>query len=259
MHNILSIIIDSKKKKIEVLKKNREAIASLAKNAPGPLSFKDAIRKEGKISIIGEIKQASPSTGILRKEFSYMDIAKTYDKLKIDALSIVTEEQFFLGKLNFIEEVKKIVTMPVLCKDFILDEVQILEARAVGSDAVLLIMGILSEEQFQRLYYFTKEMGMDALIEVHTEKELRKVLKAGVDIVGINNRNLHTLKVDLNKTEKLIPFVPSDVVKVSESGISSRKDVLLLKGMGVDAILVGKAIMEAPDIEEKIKELNIDA
>jgi indole-3-glycerol phosphate synthase len=256
--NILSLILEVKKKRIEVLRRNREALSSLIKKAPPAASFKQAISRQGKISFIGEIKQASPSAGVLRKKFSPVGIAKLFESLKVNALSVLTEEEFFLGKINYIEDIKKEVKLPVLRKDFIIDEVQILEAKAVGSDAILLIMRILDEVKFDRLYNFSKELGMDVVVEVHTEKELRKALKFGVEIIGVNNRNLNTLKVDLKQTEKLVPFIPPDVVKISESGINSLKDVLWLKGLEVDAVLVGEAIMRSENIEEKVKELHID-
>ncbi|MDD5584325.1 MAG: indole-3-glycerol phosphate synthase TrpC [Candidatus Omnitrophica bacterium] len=259
MHNVLSLIVEATKKKIEVLKKNREGILSLVKSAPQLVSFKDAIKREGKISFIGEIKQASPSHGILRKDFSPVAIAKIFESAKINALSVLTEEEFFLGKLSYIEEIKKEVQLPILRKDFILDEIQILEARAVGADAILLIMGILTEEKLKRLYTFAKECGMDALVEVHTEKELTKVLKIGARLIGINNRNLNTLTVDLATTKKLIPFLPAQTIKVSESGINTLKDVLWLKGLGIDAMLIGTTLMKAQNLEEKIRELHIDA
>lgn len=259
MNKILALIVESQKRRVEVLKKQKEALKAIVKKAASPLSFKAAIKREGKISLIGEIKQASPSAGILRKDFSHIDIARRFQNAKVNAISVVTEEEFFLGRLSYIEDIKKETGLAVLRKDFILDEAQILQSRAVGADAVLLIMAILDEGKFEKLYALTKDLGMSALVEVHTEKELKKVLKTGVDIVGINNRNLHTLKVDLSRTQKLIPFIPPHVVRVSESGINSLKDVLLFKGLGVDAVLVGEALMKSQNLEEKIKELHIDA
>lgn len=258
MHKVLSLILEAKKKRVEVLKKNREGFLSLIKKAPQPVSFKKAIKKEGKISLIAEIKQASPSAGILRKDFSVLDLAKLYKQAKVSAVSVVTEEDFFLGKINYIADIKKKVNLPVLRKDFILDEIQVLESRAVGADCILLIVSILTEEKLKSLYKACKDLGMDVLVEVNTEGELKKALKLGADIIGVNNRNLHTLQVKLERSKKLMPFVPEDVIKVSESGINSLKDVLLLKGLGVDAVLVGSALMKADDIEEKLKELNID-
>lgn len=258
MHKILSLIIETKKKRIEVLKKNREGFLSLIKKAPTPISFKKAIKREGKISLIAEIKQASPSAGILCKDFNYIELAKKIEKMKASAISVITEEDFFLGKINYIEEIKKISNLPIIRKDFILDEVQVLESRAVGADAILLIMGILDEKKLEYLYNLSKKLGMDVLVEVRTEKELKKVLKFGADIIGINNRNLHTFQVNLERSKNLVPFIPEGVVRVSESGISSLKEVLLLKGLGIDAVLVGSSFMTSEDIEGKLKELNID-
>lgn len=259
MKNILALILESRRKRIQILQSSRDAFEALIKNAPSPLGFRKALRRPGKISLIGEIKQASPSLGVIRQEFDPIEIAKTYEQLKVNALSVLTEEEFFLGKVGYIEAIKREVKLPVLRKDFILDEIQVLESRAVGADAVLLIMRILSEDKFAQLYNKAKDLGMDVLVEVYSSKELNKVLKYGVDLVGINNRNLSTLKIDLARTERFIPFIPADVVKVSESGIASAKDMMLLKGLGVDAVLVGSAFMQADNLKEKIKELNIDA
>ncbi len=230
----------------------------MIKNAPPAYSLRQAIKRQAKISLIAEIKQASPSAGVLKKDFSAVRLAQLFEKHKVAALSVLTEEEFFLGKLSYIEEIRKVSQLPLLRKDFILDEVQILESRAVGADAVLLIAALLNEEKLKELYRLSKELGMEALVEVHTQKELHCALRIGAEIIGINNRNLHTLKVEITTTQKLIPFLPSDIVKVSESGISSLKEVLWLKGLGVEAVLVGEALMKAENIEEKLKELNID-
>jgi indole-3-glycerol phosphate synthase len=259
MHKVLSLIIESKKKRIQMLRKNKEALVSLAEKAGEINSFKEAIKRKNKISLIAEIKQASPSKGVLQKDFSPARLAKMFDNQKVNAISVITEEDFFLGKNSYIQEVKQETTKPVLKKDFILDKMQIIEAKAIGADAILLIMGILAFEQAKELYEFAKELKLDILTEVSTEKELRKALKIGADIIGVNNRNLHTLEIDINRSKKLLPFIPEGVVQVSESGINSLKDVLLLKGLGVDAMLVGHAFMESDNIEEKIKELHIDA
>jgi len=259
MHNVLSLIVEAKKKKVEILKKNRDELISFVKKAPKVISFNEAIKRQGKISFIAEIKQASPSAGVLRKDFSHIEIAKIYRDAKVNALSVVTESEFFLGKINYIEDIKKEINLPILRKDFIIDEIQILESRAVGADAILLIVRILDEERLVRLCNFSKELGMDVIVEIHTEKELKKVLAANVNIIGINNRNLNTLKVDLKTTQKLIPFIPQTITKISESGINTLRDVLLMKGLGVDAILVGESLMKADNIEEKIKELHIDS
>jgi indole-3-glycerol phosphate synthase len=258
MHTVLNVIVEAAKKRVAVLKKNRAAISALAEETGAPISFKQALARPGKISMIGEIKQASPATGILRKDFSHLTIAQIYARCEVNALSVLTEEEFFLGKIKYIEEIKKEVSLPILRKDFILDEIQILESRAAGADAILLIAGILAPEKLKKLYAFAKAQALDVLLEVHTEKELTRAVALGADIIGINNRNLNTLEIDLTTTQKLIPFIPADTLKISESGINSLKDVLWLKGLGVGAILVGSAFMKTPDIAEKVKELHID-
>jgi len=258
MHKVLSLILDSKRKKVSLLKKHQDTFVSLIKKAPSPIPFKEAINREGRMSLIAEIKQASPSVGILRKDFSPLDIAKSFQKAKANAISVVTEEDFFLGKINYIESIKKYINLPILRKDFIFDEVQILESRAVGADAILLVMGVLDENKLKKLYHFSKDLGMDVLVEVHTEKELKKVLAIGVDIIGINSRNLHTLNINMERPKNLLPFIPEGVVKVSESGIKTLKDILLLKGLGANAVLIGEALMKEDNIEDKIKELHID-
>jgi indole-3-glycerol phosphate synthase len=259
MNSVLSLILETGKRKVKLLRANREGLSALAKKASKPRNFKEAIQRPEKISLIAEIKQASPSSGILRKDFSLKDIAKTYEKCKANAISVLTEEEFFLGKLNYIEAVKKAVNLPVLRKDFIIDEIQVIESRAAGADAILLITRILDDDKFKKLYELSKDLGMDVLAEVHSEKELRKVLQIGCDIIGINSRNLSTLKVETDRFAKLAPFIPADVVKVAESGVESPKEAMLLKGLGFEAMLVGSAFMKAQDIEAKVKELNIDA
>ncbi|MCF7908439.1 MAG: indole-3-glycerol phosphate synthase TrpC [Candidatus Omnitrophica bacterium] len=259
MHKTLSLILEAKKRRVQVLRKNREVFESLIKKAPQPLSFKDAINRKDKVSFIAEIKQASPSAGILRKDFSALELAKIFKDGGANALSVVTEEDFFLGKINYIEEIRKQISLPILRKDFIIEEVQILESRTVGADAILLIMAILDEVKVKELYDLAKELNMDVIVEVHSEKELKKALNLGVDIIGINSRNLHTFEVNIERPKKLIPFVPEGIVKVSESGIKTLKDMLVLKGLGVNAVLVGEALMRAENIQEKLKELHIDA
>ena len=163
-----------------------------------------------------------------------------------------------MGKVSYIEEVNKITNVPILRKDFIIDEAQVLESRAAGADAILLIVRLLDNERLSSLYSLAKELGMDVIVEVHTQKELRRALSIPCDIIGINNRNLDTLTIDLGTTAKLTPFIPKDIAIISESGVSNLKDILWLKGLGIDAVLVGEAIMKSPHVDEKIKELHID-
>jgi len=258
MANILSLILDSKKKRVKILKKNREGLLSLIKKSPPVRSFKKAINREGKISLIAELKQASPSAGLLKKDFSLQDLVKEFVQARVNAISVLTEEDFFLGKIGYIQEVSRRNEIPVLRKDFIIDEVQVLESRAAGTDAILLIVRLLNNDRLKCLYSLAKELGMDVVVEVHTQKELRRILPLGFDIIGINNRNLDTFNIDLNTTAKLIPFVAKETAVISESGISNLKDILWLKGLGANAVLVGEAIMKTSSIRNKIKELHID-
>ncbi|OPX30214.1 MAG: hypothetical protein B1H08_02285 [Candidatus Omnitrophica bacterium 4484_171] len=258
MANILSLILDNKKKRITVLKKNRDGLLSLIKKAPRPRSFRKAINRESRISLIAELKQASPSAGVLRKDFSLIDLARIFSEAKVDAISVLTEEDFFLGKISYIEDIRKVTNIPVLRKDFIIDEVQVLESRAAGADAILLIVRLLDNERLERLYSLAKDLNMDVVVEVHTQKELRRVIPLYFDIIGINNRSLDTLTIDLNTTAKLAPFISKDSTIVSESGVSTLKDMLWLRGLGVNAVLVGEAIMKSLNVKDKIKELSID-
>ncbi|MBN2119766.1 MAG: indole-3-glycerol phosphate synthase TrpC [Candidatus Omnitrophica bacterium] len=257
MHKVLSLIIEAKKKKINILRKSEKEIISLTKQAPKILSLSKALREDRNISIIAEIKQASPSSGVLRQDFNHLEILQDYKKVGVQAVSVVTEEEFFLGKLKFLKEIKKKSNIPVLRKDFIIDETQVYQSRALGADAILLIVKILKPEKLKKLYTLARELGMDVLVEVHSLKELKEALKLSPEIIGINNRNLDTFEVDLDTTLQLSPLISEDTLVVSESGISSLKEILLLKGAGVDAVLIGEALMRAEDIKEKLKEFKV--
>lgn len=211
--------------------------------------FKRALRKES-ISIIAEIKKASPSKGIIKEDFDPVKIAKVYEEIDIDAVSVLTEKQFFKGNDEYIEIVKKVNSKPILRKDFIIDEYQIFQAKAIGADAVLLIASIL-ENNIKKFYNLAKELGLYCLTEVHNEKELDSALSAGCDIVGINNRDLRDFTVDLKTTEKLIKHIPKDTIVVSESGIKTSEDIKYLRSLGVNAVLIGETfIRNIEDIQE---------
>lgn len=255
MHDVLKLIVEAKKKSVELLKKSEKEIMGLVDKAPKPVSLAKALKSDDDISIIAEIKQASPSEGVIRQDFNHLEILKTYEEMGAKAISVLTEEEFFLGKTKYLQEVKAATKLPVLRKDFVLDEIQIYQSRALGADAVLLIHSILPIEKLEKLYKIAKELGMDVLVEVHTLKELKNVINLNVEIIGINNRNLNTFEVDIATTEKLVSLIPSDTVKVSESGINCLKDVLMLKGVGVDAMLIGSAFMRSPNIKDKFNEL----
>lgn len=219
--------------------------------------FKKVLSKEN-ISIISEIKKASPSKGIIKEDFDPVKIAKVYDEINIDAVSVLTEKQFFKGNDEYIEMVKKVNSKPILRKDFIIDEYQIFQAKAIGADAVLLIASIL-ENNIKKFYNLAKETGLQCLTEVHNERELDTALCAGCDIIGINNRDLRDFTVNLKTTEKLIKYIPKDTIVVSESGIKTPEDIKYLRSLGVNAVLIGETFMRNIENIQDVKEFILKA
>ncbi|MBI2556701.1 MAG: indole-3-glycerol phosphate synthase TrpC, partial [Planctomycetes bacterium] len=219
------------------------------------MPFGAALKSGTNIRIIAEIKKASPSLGIIREDFNPVEIARIYETNGAAAISVLTDEKFFQGSLSYLTGVKKSVNLPVLRKDFIVDPYQIYEARSAGADAILLIAALLSWEEMQRYLDLASELGMECLVEVHSETELKMVLKTNARIIGINNRDLATFKTDLETTLRLKPMIPAEKIVVSESGIKSRVDVEKLMEEGVDAILVGETLMKSDDISAKLREL----
>ena len=254
---ILDKICSSKIKEIEERKKQRP-LAELEKalNALQPTrNFNEAIKSTGNVRLIAEVKKASPSAGIIKDEFNHIEIARLYERGRASAISVLTDEQFFQGKLEYLTEIKQIVKLPLLRKDFIIDHYQIYEARAAGADAVLLIARLLSNEKLKAYLKLSHELGMKCLVEVHDADELKKTLDTDASIIGINNRDLNTFKTDLETTFKLRPLIPDGKTIVSESGISTRSDIIRLKECGVSAVLIGETLMRTPDIIAKIQEL----
>ena len=247
-------------KRIEVAEqKKRRSVAQVEqalKGRPPVRPFAQAIRRPGSLSLIAEVKRASPSAGPIRPQADAVEVAKIYHWAGAQALSVLTDTQFFSGSLKDLTGVREEVPLPVLRKDFLLEEYQILEAAAAGADAVLLIAAILDQATLRRLLGFSRDLGLDALVEIHAEPELNQALEAGAQILGINNRNLATLEVDLKTTERLIRRLPKEgKVIVSESGIRSRSDVEFLERLGVHAVLIGEELMASPDIARRIQEL----
>ncbi len=208
--------------------------------------FKKAIKAEG-VSFICEVKKASPSKGIIAEDFPYLSIARDYEKAGAAAISVLTEPDFFLGNGEYLKEIIRAVSVPTLRKDFIIDPYQIYEAKLWGASAVLLIAEILSEQKLKELISLSESLGLSALVESHSLPELRKSLSAGATIIGVNNRNLDTFDVDITTSIRLREYVPSDLVFVSESGISTREDIEALEKHGVDAVLIGETLMRSPD------------
>lgn len=218
-------------------------------------SFAKSINKPGKISLIAEIKQASPSKGIIRKDFNPVDIALAYQDSGADALSVLTEEKYFKGKSAYLSQIKENTKLAVLRKDFIIDTYQIYESNLIASDAILLIAEILSEKELKEFVALASSLGLDCLVEVKNKNDLDKVLKTDAKIIGINNRNLHTFNVDLSTAEKLAPLIPKDKIIVVESGLSNYRQISALKDLGVNAVLIGETFLRAKDIRIKVKEL----
>lgn len=264
---ILDRILEEKR--AEVARRKTECPASeltarLA-DAPPARQFGAALRSHAPgecyllPTVIAEVKKASPSKGVIREDFDPVAIARTYEEAGAAAISVLTDEKFFQGSLSYLERVRQTVSLPVLRKDFVIDEYQLLEARASGADAALLIVAVLEPSLFQSLLDLTEELGMQALVEVHDEREMIVALNAGAGLLGINNRNLHTFEVSLETTEKLVEELwtlqGSGIKIVSESGISTREDLVRLGSIGVDAVLVGEALMREQDVGAKLREL----
>ncbi len=207
------------------------------------------------IHLIAEAKKASPSKGVIREDFHPVEIAQVYEQSGASAISVLTDETFFQGKLEYLTQIREAVSLPLLRKDFIIDPYQIFEARAAGADAILLIVACLSEIQLEDFLNLARHLGLDALVEVHVSTELDTALELGAEMIGINNRNLHTFETTLETTFQFLSRIPADRLVVSESGIRDRSDVVQLQQRGVRAILVGESLMRSADISAKVREL----
>jgi indole-3-glycerol phosphate synthase len=225
------------------------------KYLPPPRNLADRISQNGPIALIAEIKFASPSLGVIKKDADITRIVSEYEKGGASAISVLTEPHFFRGDLSYLHQVKEETTLPLLQKDFILDPFQIYEGRAQGADAILLIASLLSREQLGDFVELTEELDMCPLVEIHNESDLKKTSTLDLPFIGINNRDLRTLEVDLATTLRLGREIPRETLVISESGIKSPKDVKLLRKAGVKGILVGEILMRSPDPGSKIREL----
>lgn len=254
--SILEIIVAEKKR--EVAESKRKVPLDILKERlsarKAPCDFAAAIKGNG-IKLIAEVKKASPSRGVLVEDFNPVALAKVYAQNGAAAISVLTEASYFQGKLEYLAQIRKEVGLPLLRKDFIFNEYQVYESAAYGADAILLIAAILSSSQLGELLKLSKSLELACLVEIHDEQELHKALDSGGEIIGINNRDLNTFKTKIETTQQLRPFIPNDKIVVSESGISRREDVKKMQDWGVNAILVGEALVTAQDIPIKIKEL----
>jgi indole-3-glycerol phosphate synthase len=254
---ILNQIVAAKRREVET-SRARTAARDLERrlaDAPPARDFRAALDRPGEVCIIAEIKKASPSAGLLRADFDPVAIARTYAAHGAAAISVLTDGPFFQGSLADLTAARHAVPTPVLRKDFILDDYQLLEARAAGADAVLLIAEVLEGDALPRLLRQTEALGMQALVELYDRANLARVLDSGARLVGVNNRDLRTFVTRLEHTLELAAQVPADVCLVSESGIRNRQDVSRLGAAGVKAVLVGETIMRAADIGATLDEL----
>ena len=252
---ILDKIITQIKKDLEI-KKQKINLKELLNKKRDFKDVKKALKstKDNPYKIIAEIKKASPSKGIIREDFDPIEIAKEYIKVA-DAMSILTEEHFFKGSLSYLEEISKFSTIPLLRKDFIIDEFQIAEAYYFGADFILLIAKALEIDKLKKLFDFAKNVGLEVLFEVHDEEDLKKAIEVRADIIGFNHRNLETFEMDMKLSKKLIPLLPKDIIVVAESGISNFNIVKELSKNGVDAFLVGEYFMRQNDIKKAVLSL----
>ena len=238
-------------RKIVAVREAQESFDAVAAHAEvrtvRPGLFRSALSRADRINVIAECKRRSPSRGVLRAEYDPVAIARSYEAAGAAAISVLTEPTFFDGSLDHLRAVRAAVATPLLRKDFIVSEYQLLEARADGADAVLLIVAALQQHQLSRLLAAARNLGLDTLVEVHDATELTRALDAGADVIGVNNRNLRTLAVDVEASERLIAMMPADVVAVSESGLKTAADLTRLKGLGYRAFLIGERFMTAPD------------
>ncbi|UCG78458.1 MAG: indole-3-glycerol phosphate synthase TrpC [Nitrospirota bacterium] len=256
---ILKEIVDKKREKVDSAM-SRTPVSELKERAgdtSAPRPFDSSLIRGGEdeIKVIAEIKKASPSKGLIRKDLDPASIGRIYESCGASAISVLTEEDHFMGDIGYLKEVKEATSIPVLRKDFIIDEYQIFEARAYEADAILLIAAILERGQADEYIHIAKELGLSVLFEAHNLKELDMILGVGATVVGINNRDLDTLEIDLNTTLDMIKDIPDDRTIVTESGISERKDVEIFSRSRVDAILIGTALMKENDISARYREL----
>ena len=237
------VAADQERLPLDALKK---LLADGAASAQKPLAFEQALKQPG-LSFICEIKKASPSKGVISEDFPYLEIARDYERAGADAISCLTEPKWFLGSDQIFQEVRETVTIPMLRKDFTVDEYQIYQAKLLGADAVLLICAILAEAEIRSYLALCDDLGLSALVEAHDAAELEKAARAGARIIGVNNRNLKDFSVDTGNSRKLRALAPEGVLFVSESGIQTAEDIRALRESGVDAVLIGESLMRAAD------------
>ena len=257
MSTVLDEIIAHKRQEIAAAKRQLSVtdLEVQLTSAPPIRCFRTALARSLRPGLIAEVKKASPSAGLIRQDFVAVDIARAYESGGATCLSVLTDEKYFQGHLDFLRQIRLEVQIPVMRKEFIIDRYQILEARVAGADCVLLIAECLEDGELQDLYDYATELGMSTLIELYEPENLSRVLKTGGQLIGINNRDLRTFVTTLEHTFDLRQHVPDDVLLISESGIRTHADILRLREAGVGGVLVGESLMRQPDIAGAVREL----
>ena len=256
----LDRIVETKKSEVQRLKETlniseaKQRIAAM----PPTRGFEAALRspKRNGMALIAEVKKASPSKGLIREDFNPVELAQAYEAAGADCLSVLTDSEYFQGRAEYLTRIREVVKLPLLRKDFVIDELQIYEARLIGADAVLLIAAILPTDRLRQLKALAESIGLDALIEVHNKEELERVLKVtDHGLIGVNNRNLHTFETSLTVTAELATYVPEQALLISESAIRTAEDIAYVGSNGAKGVLIGETFMRRPDIGEAVTEV----
>jgi len=265
MNNFLGEIIKLKKRRLAIAKakislENLKRKAFAVRENSDSHRLQTVLKQNDKINIIAEIKRASPSKGVINDKIDIGETAQSYERGGACAVSVLTEEDFFKGSLEDLRAVKHSVSLPILRKDFIFEEFQIYESAAIGGDAILLIAAMLDDEVLTKLHRLAeRDLGLDVLVEVHTLEELERIKKTGAKIIGINNRDLHSFKVSLDVSRRLIKHAPEDALMISESGLQTLVDLFELKSLGFSGFLIGETLMKSGDVERTLKQFTTEA
>lgn len=254
---ILDKIINSTRLRVANSKDNlppAELIKRLEKTELKSPGFKKGLVSLDDVSVIAEIKKASPSKGLIRPDFDHMKIAQEYEKCDIQAMSVLTEPEFFKGDIKFVSDIKERFSVPVLRKDFMIDEYQIYEAKLCGADAILLIMAALTDDEYKKFHRLATDLKLDVLVETHNSEEVKRAVEYG-EIIGVNNRNLQTFEEDIRTCERLMPLIPKGKIKVAESAVRTHQDFEYLQALNFDAALIGEAFMRENDIKKAVDKL----
>ncbi|MEM9399405.1 MAG: indole-3-glycerol phosphate synthase TrpC [Verrucomicrobiota bacterium] len=255
MHDKLAEIMAYKREEVKVLQPHADDLRKLALQRNEIRNFRQILMQPGKTTLIAEIKKASPSAGVIAPDFDPVNQAREYERGGAHALSVLTDEKYFKGHLNYLRDIREQVDLPLLRKDFTVSELQIYEAAVAGADAILLIVAALTNDELKKFTEVAESVQLDVLYEVHDMEEMDRALDMGADIIGINNRNLKTFEVNLETTANLASEIPADVLGISESGIKTIDDIKFCKEQGIHCFLIGESLMRSPDASKMIEEL----